>query len=102
LLGSAGNDSIAGGKGNDSLWGNAGADIFFYAKGDGKDVIFGFEDNDTLTLDNLTFTFSYSSKSGALSLKVTNGSITLKDFSATTFNINDTAYKLSGKKLVVK
>ena len=100
LLGGAGNDSLNGGTGNDSLWGGSGSDTFYYAKGDGKDVIYGFANNDSLTLDGLTFTSSYSSTSGALALKVTSGSVTLKDFTATTFHINSSTYKLSGTKLV--
>ena len=97
IYGGTGNDCIIGGKGNDSLWGDAGADKFFYAKGDGKDVIFGFDNKDTLTLDGLDFKASY--KNEILTLKVDGGSVTLKDFTATTFHINDKVYKLSGTKL---
>ena len=99
ILGGTGNYSVWGGTGNDSLWGDAGNDMFFYAKGDGKDVIFGFEDGDTLTLDNLTFTSSHSTSTGAITLKLDGGTITFKDFTATTFNINDDTYKISGSKL---
>ncbi len=98
ILGNAGNDKLYGGAGNDSLWGDAGADVFYYAKGDGNDVICGFDSKDTLTLDNLDFTASYNSKNQAVTLKVSNGSITLKDFTATTFHINDDTYKISGSK----
>jgi len=42
--------TIDGGKSNDSLWGNAGADTFLYFKGEGKDVIYGFEDDDMLLI----------------------------------------------------
>ena len=98
LLGGTGNDSLRGGTGNDSLWGGTGNDIYYYAQGDGKDVIYGFEDGDTLTLDNLTFTSSYSTTTGALTLTVDGGSITLKEISATTFNINDKTYTLNSKK----
>lgn len=41
-----------------------------------------------------------SYKNSALTLKVDSGSVTLKDFTATTFNINDDTYKISGSKLV--
>ena len=100
LYGGAGNDSLWGGVGNDSLCGNSGADTFFYSSGDGKDTIVGFDNNDTLTLDGLTFTSSY--KNEVLTLNVKGGSVTLKDFTATTFHINDDTYKISGSKLVKK
>ena len=102
--GGAGNDSIkifgsattlTGGAGNDSLWGSKYADKFIYA--DGEDVIFGFDDKDTLTLDALDFKSSY--KNGVVTLKFDDGSIALKDFTATTFHINNDTYKISGKKL---
>ena len=98
LFGGKGNDILIGGKGNDSLWGDAGADKFIYASGDGKDVIFGFDNKDTLTLDNLDFTASH--KNGVVTFKVDSGSVTLKDFTATTFHVNNDVYHISGKKLV--
>ena len=108
VKGGAGNDIISGnGKGNYSLWGGAdndtlysssGADKFIYGKGDGKDIIFGFDDKDTLTLDNLDFTPSYSKNNGTITFKVDDGSITLKEFTATTFHINNDTYKISGSK----
>ena len=83
------NDSILGGKGNDSL-----------RDGDGKDVIFGFDNNDTLTLDNLDFKVSY--KKNAITFKVDGESVTLKDFTATNFNVNNDIYKISGSKIIKK
>ena len=91
---------MIGGTGNDSLWGNDGADIFIYNSGDGKDVIFGFDSKDTLTLDSMDFTASYKNK--AVTLTFEDGSVTLKDFTATTFHINDDTYKISGSKFVKK
>ena len=102
LYGGTGNDSLRGGTGSDSLWGGSGDDIFYYAKGDGKDIIYGFEDGDTLTLNNLTFTSSYSTSTGAITLTVTSGTITLKDYTATTFNINGDAYELNSSNKLVK
>ena len=96
ISGGKGNDSIFGGAGNDSLWGNAGNDKFFCGEGD--DIIFGFANGDTLTLDNLKFKTSY--KDGVVNLTFDGGSVALKNFSATTFHINDDVYKISGKKLV--
>ena len=92
-----GNATVTGGKGNDSLWGSSYADNFIYSSGDGKDVIYGFDDKDTLTLDGLDFKASY--KNDAITFKVDDGSITLKDFTATTFNVNGDTYKISGTKL---
>jgi Ca2+-binding RTX toxin-like protein len=43
LTGDAGNDRLTGGIGADKLYGGAGADVFVFAKGDGKDLIGGFE-----------------------------------------------------------
>ena len=100
LYGGAGNDCIKGGAGNDSLWGDDGKDKFFYAKGDGKDIIYGFENGDTLTLDGLDFTSSYNKSAGTVTLKFDDGSITFKEFTATTFHINNDTYKISGTKLV--
>ena len=98
LKGGAGNDKLLGGAGNDSLWGDAGADIFVYNSGDGNDVIYGFDSKDTLTLDSMDFTATYKNK--AVTIKFDEGSITLKDFTATTFHVNDDTYKISGTKLV--
>lgn len=71
--------------------------------GDGKDVIYGFDNIDTLTLDNLTFSSSsYSKKNQSVTLKFDNGSIIFKDFTATTFHINNDTYKITGTKLVRK
>ncbi|MBR0059865.1 MAG: hypothetical protein IJP68_00135, partial [Selenomonadaceae bacterium] len=99
LYGGKGDDYLSGGKGNDSLWGDDGADTFYYAKGDGKDIIYGFDSKDTLTFDNLDFTTSYSASKGKIVFSVDGGSVTLKDFTATTFHINDDIYKISGSKL---
>ncbi|MBD3879469.1 MAG: hypothetical protein SR1Q5_07275 [Quinella sp. 1Q5] len=102
IKGGSGNDSLWGGTGNDSLWGDAGADRFIYAEGDGKDIIYGFENSDTLTLDGLEFTSSYSKSKGTLALTFDEGSITFKNFTATTFHIDGNTYKISGSKLVKK
>ena len=99
LYGGAGDDTLIGGVGNDSLWGDTGADTFIYSSGDGKDIIYGFESKDTLTLDGLDFTASYSKTKGTVTLKFNSGSITFKEFTATTFHINNDTYKISGSTL---
>ena len=100
LRGGKGNDLIQGGAGADSLWGNKGNDTlyggddndtFFYSKGDGKDVIFGFENGDVLNLTDIT---NITGKVNAAGTEVyikagsTNKAITFKNFTATEFNIS--------------
>ena len=85
--------------GDDSLWGGNGADTFFYSDGDGNDVIEGFGNDDLL---KITGTWDSSCTTSAVTLTIGDGSIKLNDYSATTFNINDTAYEISGSTLVKK
>ena len=104
IYGEKGNDTLWGGGGNDSLWGNAGTDTFIYDQGDGKDIIFGFENTDLLQITG-TFSTSYSKSKKEVYFNVgtTKNAITLKDFGSTsTFNVNGTNYKISGTKLVKK
>ena len=98
LYGYTGNDTLIGGAGNDSLWGQTGADTFVYADGDGNDIIYGFDDNDMLTLDGLDFTASV--ENDAVKFTVNDGSIILKDFTATTFHVNGDTYAISNNKFV--
>ncbi len=99
LYGDAGNDTLYGGAGNDSLWGGAGNDTFIYTRGDGNDVISGFESGDLLQITD-AFTASYNSSKKSIAFKVGSGSVTLKNFGATTtFHVNSTTYQLSGGKL---
>ena len=101
IYGGKGDDKLYGGNGNDSLWGNAGADTFIYASGDGHDVIYDFANNDLLKITG-KFSASYSKSKGEVYFKVgtTSKAITLKDFTATSFNVNGSTYKISGTKLV--
>lgn len=69
LYGGKGNDTLTGGKGNDSLWGNAGKDTFIYAKGDGKDVIYGFDNTDMLKITG-TFAGTYNKSKKEVYFKV--------------------------------
>ena len=112
IAGGAGDDSIIseeyatlnGGKGNDMLWGcEESADTFIYADGDGNDVIYGFENADLLQITG-TFSGTYNKSKEELYLKIgsTAKAITLKDFEASSFNINGTRYRISGTKLVEK
>lgn len=103
LNGGAGNDTLTGGKGDDKLWGDAGKDTFLYSNGDGKDIIFGFENNDLLQITG-TFSTSYNKSKKEIAFKVgsTANAITLKDFTATSFHINGDTYGISGTRLVKK
>ena len=103
-----------GGDGNDTfrIWGETaagivedvtcaggdGEDVFVYSAG--KDVIYGFENNDMLKITG-TFSGTYNKSKNEVYFKVgsTANAITLKDFTATTFNVNGTNYKISGSKL---
>ena len=94
ISGGAGNDSItnsgynvsiSGGKGNDTI--SLGyANLIQYTSGDGKDLIQGFDADDTLSISG----GSYSTQaSGAdILVKVGKGTITLKDVRTTTETIN--------------
>ncbi len=91
LWGDAGDDILTGGKGNDSLWGDSGNDTFIYKPGDGKDVIFGFDNGDTLQLNDInsaSLSGTVSKKGDSVTLKFSGGSVTFKDFDADTFHIN--------------
>ena len=59
IFGGEGNDTLWGGAGNDELYGGEGSDTFVYKSGAGKDIIYGFSDEDNLTLDGLDFTTAY-------------------------------------------
>ena len=101
IRGGVGNDTLLGGKGNDLLWGNAGADVFIYESGDGQDVIFGFEDDDMLQITgNFSSTYESSKREIYFAVDSTSNALTLKNFTATTFNINGTNYKISGADLI--
>ena len=99
LAGGAGNDSINGGAGNDSLWGQAGADTFIYNSGDGKDMIFGFDNDDLLQITG-NWTAAYYSGSGRVVFKVdsTYSAIILEKPTAASFNVNGDTYAISNNK----
>ena len=97
----AGNNgsTIDGGASNDSLWGGNGSDTFIYSGG--NDVVYGFGEGDALQLGG---DFTASVKNGAISFKVgsTANAVTLKDYSATTFNVNGETYAISNGSNFVK
>ena len=73
-------------------YGDAGKDKFIC--GDGDDIIFGFQDGDALSLDGIDFKTSYSKRNSVIKFKFDDGSVTLQDFSATTFQVNDSVYSI--------
>ena len=81
--------------------GGEGADTFIYNKGEGKDVITDFADDDLLQITG-TFSATYNESKNTIAFKVgtTSNAITLKNFTASTFNINGDIYAISGKKLI--
>lgn len=103
LYGQNGDDTLWGGLGNDTLTGGAGADTFIYNSGEGKDVISGFGDDDLLQITG-TFSATYNSSANTIAFKVgsTASALTLKNFTASTFNINGEVYAISGSTLVKK
>ena len=103
LDGGDGDDTLWGGIGNDTLKGGAGADVFIYNSGEGKDVISDFDNDDMLQITG-KFSASYNSSKKTIAFKVdsTSSAITLKNFTATTFDINGDTWKISGSKLVKK
>lgn len=94
LHGNAGDDTLSGGKGNDTLWGDAGSDTFLYANGEGQDVIYGFDNSDMLNITG-NFSASFNEGKNEISFKVGSGRVTLKDFTATEFNINSEIYAIT-------
>ncbi len=102
LWGNAGDDTLIGGAGNDCLTGGDGADVFYYTKGDGSDVIADFSAGDKIYIDGAT-SVSGSLKNSDVTFKVGSGSIKLtgaKDKEVTIEYSNGTAGKYLNGALV--
>ena len=97
LYGQAGNDTLWGGAGNDTLTGGDGADVFLYADGEGNDMISDFDGDDLLQISG-AFTTFYSLTDNSIVFKTANGSVALKNFTTTTFNVNGDTYVLGLSK----
>ncbi|MBQ2611177.1 hypothetical protein IJF81_02160, partial [bacterium] len=54
IFGGDGNDTIRGGGGSDRLWGGAGANTFVFKSGDGADIIYEYNADNTLYFPDLT------------------------------------------------
>ena len=78
-----------------------GADTFIYENGDGKDIISGFDNNDMLLITS-AFSASYDASTKSIAFTVGDGSITIQDFTAKTFNVNGLKYRIKGNNFVRK
>ena len=78
LFGEAGNDTLIGGKGSDTLTGGAGNDVFFYASGDGNDVISDYTSGDKIKITGAKIKSTSVSGSDVI-LKVGSNSIRVKN-----------------------
>ena len=83
--------SLSGGKGKDTLVGGSGADIFTYNKGDGKEIIEGFGEGDSINLDNDVTIKDAKIKGDDSVLKFKGGALTVKN--TTEFTIGDMTYR---------
>lgn len=103
IIGSAAADSIAvagsgisinAGNGDDyvDLLGSAGGNTFYYATGNGNDVIANFSANDAIKITKGTP--EVTKDSNDVVIKVGTGSIKLKNYSDESVTINGTAYTL--------
>ena len=90
-------DTLIGGKGNDTLTGGSGSDVFIYASGDGNDVITDYTANqDKIKLTSSTISGS-SIKGNDVILKITSGSITLKNAKGKSITVIDSNNKSTSK-----
>ena len=79
LYGDAGADSLNGGKGNDTLTGGDGNDVFFYASGEGNDIIADFTaGQDKINVTSGTIA-SASLKGSDMVFKMGSGTLTVKN-----------------------
>ena len=80
------NNTVRGGTGNDTIYNDGKEQTYYYFDGDGNDTIIGFNEGDTISIAEGKYT---SAKSGNdVIIKVGAGSITLKNASGKTLNIN--------------
>ena len=85
ILAGSGSTTINAGEGDDVISLQSSAALVQYNAGDGNDVIFGFEETDTLQVGSPDFAVSY--ENNVFTLKFDDGSIQLKNFTAATFHI---------------
>jgi len=107
LTGGAGNDNLWGGTaGNDTLAGGTGADVFWFGKGDGNDVIKDMDTTDTVML--YTAGLDASTVKGAivstdLVLTIGTDTLTINNWvAADKFTVGTTSYTYDTKTNALK
>lgn len=87
--GGAGNDTLRGGKGNDYLIGGDGSDTYYFAAGDGQDIINNLSntpaDNDVLSIEGITRDNLWLSRQGdslVIDVRGSEDSVTVQDWYA--------------------
>ncbi|SDJ05925.1 Ca2+-binding protein, RTX toxin-related [Pseudomonas flavescens] len=87
--GGAGNDKLRGGKGNDYLLGGDGSDAYYFAAGDGQDVINNLSntpaDSDVLSIEGITRDNLWLSRQGnnlVVDVRGSGDSVTVQDWYA--------------------
>ncbi|MFI8744760.1 calcium-binding protein [Pseudomonas sp. NPDC077186] len=87
--GGAGNDKLRGGKGNDYLIGGDGSDTYYFAAGDGQDIINNLSntpaDNDVLSIEGITRDNLWLSRQGdslVIDVRGSEDSVTVQDWYA--------------------
>ncbi|WP_081729217.1 calcium-binding protein [Pseudomonas sp. URMO17WK12:I4] len=85
--GGAGNDKLRGGKGNDYLLGGDGSDTYYFAAGDGQDVINNLSntpaDNDVLSIEGISRENLWLSRQGnnlVIDVRGSADSVTVQDW----------------------
>ena len=91
LYGGAGN-IILGGNGDETIYAKEGTHCYKYASGDGNDIIFGFNTNDTLQITSGNYSTAVSGNDFVLSIG--SGSIILKDSASKRIRIMDASDKV--------
>jgi Ca2+-binding RTX toxin-like protein len=76
LSGDMGQDTLVGGEGDDSLVGGGGADIYYYAKGDGRDTLIEVDDG---SINKLRFAADIGVDDVELSARNTDLLLTVKE-----------------------
>ncbi|HVV93027.1 MAG TPA: calcium-binding protein [Hyphomicrobiales bacterium] len=92
IRGGFGDDTISGGKGDDTLSGGAGANVFVFAKGDGKDVVTDFQDNADNRIDLRAFHFASADDVIQHHLSMQDGAVTIDLGGGQTVTLADMAF----------
>ncbi len=88
--GSGDSMTVVGGKGNDTIIGSTlRAEVYQYAKGDGKDVIYGFDRKDIFHVVDGAIK-KFTKKGDDLILKIGSGKVTLKGAAENLIRVRDT------------